>query len=250
MSTQKSTPTPIRASQIIRPAIVSVVLFTLILGVLYPLLITGIAQVVFPKQANGSLIEDESTGVIIGSELIGQEFSNPAHFWGRPSATGPVPYNGGVSSGSNYGPLNPALIGEDGLIQTRINALREADAAAGVENSGLIPVDLVTASGSGLDPHISPAAAQYQVARIAALRGVDTTVIQELVDEFTTGRTLGVLGEARVNVLRLNLALDERYPLTGATAPTEEDADGVVSPDVTPDATSEATPEATSETGS
>lgn len=149
----------------------------------------------------------------IGSELIGQEFSNPAYFWGRLSATGPVPYNAAASSGSNYGPLNPALIGEDGIVQARIDALRAADDAAGVTNSLLIPVDLVTASGSGLGPHISPAAAQYQVARVAALRGVDAASVQALVDQFTEGRFLGFLGEARVNVLNLNLALDEQYPL-------------------------------------
>jgi K+-transporting ATPase ATPase C chain len=211
---QSSTTNQPQSSQLIRPAIVSLLLFTILLGLLYPALITGIAQVLFPDQANGSLITD-STGTVIGSKLIGQEFSDPAHFWGRLSATGPVPYNAAASSGSNYGPLNPALIGEEGIVQTRINALREADAAAGVENSGLIPVDLVTASGSGLDPHISPAAALYQVARIAALRGVDAAEIQTLVDEFTEGRTLGVLGEPRVNVLELNLALDERFPMAG-----------------------------------
>jgi K+-transporting ATPase ATPase C chain len=203
-------------SQIIRPAVVSLVIFTIITGVLYPALITGIAQVIFPKQANGSLVRDEN-GTIIGSELIGQEFSEPAYFWGRLSATGPVPYNAAASSGSNYGPLNPALIGEEGIVQTRINALREADTAAGVTNTAPIPVDLVTASASGLDPHISPAAAFYQIPRIAVLRGTDETAIRGLVDEFIEGRTLGLLGEPRINVLRLNLALDERYPLVGAS---------------------------------
>lgn len=202
--------------QVIRPAVAALVLFTVITGVLYPLLITGVAQVVFPQQANGSLITD-ADGNVIGSALIGQQFSDPAYFWGRLSATGPVPYNAAASSGSNYGPLNPALIGEDGAIQTRIDALREADAAAGVTNTLAIPVDLVTASGSGLDPQISPAAAQYQIARIAALRGTDAATIQALVDAHTEDRWLGVLGEPRVNVLALNLALDAQYPLAGAS---------------------------------
>ncbi|MCC6803823.1 MAG: potassium-transporting ATPase subunit KdpC [Anaerolineae bacterium] len=199
-------------NDIVRPAIISLVVLTVITGLLYPAVITGIAQVIFPYQANGSLIRDAS-GNLIGSELIGQEFSNPAYFWGRLSATGPVPYNAAASSGSNYGPLNPALIGEDGMVQTRITALQDADEAAGVTNTLPIPVDLVTASGSGLDPQISPAAAQYQVARIAALRGADTASIQALVDQFSEGRVLGLLGEPRVNVLKLNLALDEQYPL-------------------------------------
>lgn len=199
-------------NQIIRPAIVSLVALTIITGLLYPAVITGIAQIIFPYQANGSLIRDGS-GNVIGSELIGQQFTNPAYFWGRLSATSPVPYNAAASSGSNYGPLNPALIGEDGTIQARIGALKAADASAGVSNTLPIPVDLVTASGSGLDPHISPAAAQYQVARIAALRGTDAASIQTLVDQFTEGRFFGLLGEPRVSVLKLNLALDEKYPL-------------------------------------
>ncbi len=201
-------------NQLIRPAIVSLVVLTIITGLLYPAVITGIAQVVFPYQSNGSMIRD-ADGNVIGSELIGQEFTDPAYFWGRLSATGPMPYNAAASSGSNYGSLNPALIGEDGTVQTRINALRAADEAAGVTNTAPIPVDLVTASGSGLDPHISPAAAQYQVARIAELRGTDSASIQALVDQFTEGRTFGLLGEPRVNVLKLNLALDEQYPVTG-----------------------------------
>ena len=201
--------------QIIRPAIVSLIVFTIITGVLYPALITGIAQVVFPNQANGSLIRDKD-GNVIGSELIGQQFTNPAYFWGRLSATGPVPYNAASSSGSNYGPLNTALIGPDGTVQSRIKALQEADTAAGVTNTLPVPVDLVTASASGLDPQISPAAAQYQVARIAALRKTDAAKVQALVDKYTEGRTLGLLGEPRVNVLRLNLALDESFPLPAA----------------------------------
>ena len=200
-------------TQIIRPAIVSLIALTIITGLIYPLLITGIAQVIFPHQANGSLITN-SSGSVVGSELIGQEFgSNPAYFWGRISATAPVPYNAAASSGSNYGPLNPALIGATGEIQTRIDALKAADQAAGVTNTLPIPVDLVTSSASGLDPQISPAAAQYQVARIAALRKTDAASIQALVDQYTQGRTLGLLGEPAVNVLQLNLALDAKYPL-------------------------------------
>jgi potassium-transporting ATPase KdpC subunit len=198
--------------QVIVPAVVAILFFTLVTGVFYPFVITGIAQVVFPYQANGSLITG-ADGNVIGSELIGQQFSNPAYFWGRLSATGPVPYNAAASSGSNYGPLNPALIGPEGTIQSRITALEETNAAAGITVEDHIPVDLVTASGSGLDPHISPAAAQYQVTRIAALRVVDAAAVQALVDQYIEGRTLGILGEARVNVLRLNLALDEQYPL-------------------------------------
>jgi K+-transporting ATPase ATPase C chain len=193
--------------QVIRPAIVSIVFFTLVTGLLYPSVITGIAQVVFPYQANGSLLRDDR-GNVIGSELIGQQFSDPVYFWGRLSATGPVPYNAAASSGSNYGPLNPALIGEDGMIQTRIAALEAANAAAGVTVTAPIPVDLVTASASGLDPHISVAAAEYQVARVAALRGLDEALVRDLVAQHTAGRTFGLLGEARVNVLELNLALD------------------------------------------
>src|SRR5262245_8227859 len=162
--------TQTQLKQMIRPALVSLIAFTIITGVLYPALISGIAQVAFPHQANGSLITDKD-GNLIGSELIGQQFSNPAYFWGRLSATGPVPYNAAASSGSNYGSLNPALIGEDGAVEIRIQTLRDADAAAGVTNPSPIPVDLVTASASGLDPQISSAAAQYQVARIAVLRG-------------------------------------------------------------------------------
>ena len=185
---------------------------TVITGVFYPFVITVLAQVAFHQQANGSLVTNQK-GDVIGSALIGQQFSNPAYFWGRLSATSPDPYNAAASSGSNYGPLNPALIGPDGTIQSRITALHQADAAAGVTNTRPIPVDLVTASGSGLDPDISPAAALYQVPRIAVLRGMDETVLQALVDHCTEGRTLGIFGEFRVNVLRLNLALDAQYPL-------------------------------------
>lgn len=189
-----------------RPALVSLLILTLITGVIYPLLVTGIAQVVFPFQANGSVITG-ADGQPVGSALIGQQFDDPKYFWGRLSATGPVPYtafNGDKltgSSGSNYGPLNPALID---AAQARIDALKAADPA----NTLPIPVDLVTASASGLDPQISPAAAEYQLARVAAARGLDAARVRELVAEHTEGRTLGILGEPRVNVLELNLALD------------------------------------------
>lgn len=200
-------PTTVDWAQVIRPAIIAIIFFTVLTGALYPTLITGLAQVIFPHRANGSLITD-AQGNVIGSALIGQEFSDPAYFWGRPSATSPVPYNAAASSGSNYGPLNPALIGEGGLIQTRLAALAAANAAAGVTVDGAIPVDLVTASASGLDPHISPAAADYQVLRVAAVRGLDAAVVRELVAQHTDGRAFGLLGEPRVNVLELNLALD------------------------------------------
>jgi K+-transporting ATPase ATPase C chain len=198
--------------QVVRPSIVSILVFTLLTGLLYPLTITGIAQAAFPYQANASLITD-ANGNVIGSELIGQQFSDPSYFWGRLSATSPIPYNAAASSGSNYGVLNPALIGEDGIVQGRSEALLEANIAADVVVDSPIPVDLVTASASGLDPHISPAAAQYQVPRVAALRGVDEASIQALVDQFTEGRSFGFFAEPRVNVLLLNLALDEQYPL-------------------------------------
>jgi K+-transporting ATPase ATPase C chain len=188
-----------------RPAIVSLLMFTLITGVIYPLLVTGIAQVVFPSQANGSLIFEN--GKAVGSELIGQSFDDPKYFWGRLSATGTFPYNAfnaqnlTASSGSNYGPLNPALIS---MVQARIDALKKADPA----NTALIPVDLVTASGSGLDPHISIAAALYQVHRVAQARGLSDADMKALVDKYTQGRQFGFLGEPTVNVLELNLALD------------------------------------------
>ncbi len=190
----------------LRPALVILALLTILTGVIYPLTVTGIAQLVFPHQANGSLIAVD--GKVVGSELIGQQFDDPAYFWGRLSATGPIPYNGAASSGSNYGPLNPALVGPEGIVQSRITALQEANDAAGVVVDGPIPVDLVTASGSGLDPHISPAAALYQVPRVARLRGLNETIVRALVTQCTEGRALGILGEPRVNVLKLNLALD------------------------------------------
>lgn len=183
----------------IRPATVSIAIFTILTGVLYPLVITGIAQVIFPHQANGSLIVQN--GQVVGSELIGQYFDNPRYFWGRPSATSPFPYNAASSSGSNLGPSNPALSEE---VKARIAALKAADPA----NNLPIPVDLVTSSGSGLDPNISVAAALYQVPRVAKARGLNDELIRSLVDRFTEGRQFGVLGELRINVLELNLALD------------------------------------------
>jgi len=206
------TGTKIDWAQVIRPAVVALIIFTVLTGLVYPAVITGLAQTFFPHQANGSLITDQN-GVVVGSELIGQQFTAPAYFWGRLSATAPVPYNAAASSGSNLGPLNPVLIGAAGTVQARIDALHVAETAPGVAAAAPIPVDLVTASASGLDPQISPAAAHYQVARIAALRGASEASIQALVDEFTEGRWLGFLGEPRVNVLQLNRALNQRYPL-------------------------------------
>ena len=185
----------------LKPALVLFVLLTLLTGVIYPLLVTGIAQVLFPGRANGSLIERD--GKVRGSELIGQPFSDPKYFWGRPSATSPIPYNAGASSGSNLGPTNPAL---EEAVKARIAALKAADAG----NPAPIPVDLVTASASGLDPHISPAAAEYQVGRVARVRGLDASAVRALIAQYTEGRDFRMLGEPRVNVLRLNLALDRR----------------------------------------
>jgi potassium-transporting ATPase KdpC subunit len=184
----------------IRNAFMSVVIFTVLTGLLYPLTVTGISQAIFPRQANGSIIT--KNGRPVGSSLIGQQFADPKYFWGRLSATEPFSYNGGASSGANRGPNNPALIT---AVQRRIAALRAADP----DNTARIPVDLVTASGSGLDPHISPAAASYQVHRISRVRRIDEARVRALVAAHVEDRQFGVLGEPRINVLRLNLALDE-----------------------------------------
>ncbi len=185
----------------LRPAIMTFLSLTVLTGLVYPLTVTGLAQVLFPWQANGSLILRD--GKPVGSTLIGQPFDAPRYFWTRPSATSPFPYNAAASSGSNLGPTNEALIK---AVQARIEALKAADP----ENSKPPPVDLVTASASGLDPHISPAAADYQVRRVAKARGMDEAAVQQLVARYTEGRQFGILGEPRVNVLELNLALDSK----------------------------------------
>jgi K+-transporting ATPase ATPase C chain len=186
-------------NSLLRPAIVLFLLLTLLTGVAYPLVITGIAQLVFPHQAAGSLVMKD--GKAVGSRLIGQSFSDPGHFWSRPSATGPWPYNAIASSGSNQGPLNPALTD---AVTARVAALHVADP----DNKASVPVDLVTASASGLDPDISVAAANYQAARVARVRGLKLEAVQALIAAHTQGRLLGVIGEPRVNALELNLALN------------------------------------------
>lgn len=195
---------------VIRPALVTFAVLTALTGLVYPLVVTAIGQAAFPAQAAGSLIVRD--GQPVGSSLIGQNFSEPGHFWGRPSATGPMPNNASNSGGSNQGPLNPALAD---AVRGRIAALRAADSG----NAARVPVDLVTASGSGLDPHISVAAARYQAGRVAQARQVPLAQVQQLIDRRTEGRWLGFLGEPRINVLQLNLALaatinrrDDRRP--------------------------------------
>ncbi|MGA2820628.1 MAG: potassium-transporting ATPase subunit KdpC [Anaerolineales bacterium] len=183
----------------LKPAIVLLVLLSVLLGIVYPLAVTGIAQVVFPSQANGSLLLDQ--GRVVGSQLIGQPFDAPPYFWGRLSATSPFPDNAASSSGSNLGPSNPDLVKE---VQGRIDDLKKVDPG----NSLPIPVDLVTSSGSGLDPDISVAAALYQVPRVARVRGLSEQVVRTLVEHHVEGRQFGILGEPRVDVLELNLALD------------------------------------------
>jgi K+-transporting ATPase ATPase C chain len=183
----------------IRPAIVSLALLSVVTGLAYPAIVTVVAQLVFQRQANGGLIVKD--GKTIGSTLIGQTFDDPKYFWGRPSATSPFGYNAGASAGSNLSPTNADLIK---TVQGRVDALRTADPG----NTAPVPVDLVTASGSGLDPHISPAAALYQVGRVAKARKLDEAVVRDLVGQHTEGRQWGMLGEPRVNVLTLNLALD------------------------------------------
>jgi K+-transporting ATPase ATPase C chain len=185
---------------VFKPALRLLVVMTVLTGVMYPLALTGIAQLVFPAQANGSLIE--ANGQAVGSRLIGQPFDDPRYFWGRPSATSPFPYNAAASAGSNLGPGSSAL---REAVRQRVADLRAADPG----NRAPIPVDLVTASASGLDPDISVAATRYQVPRIARIRGIPEKELYDLIDQHTAGRTLGFLGEPRVNVLTLNLALDE-----------------------------------------
>ena len=185
---------------LVRPAVTLFILLSLIAGLIYPLLVTGIGQVLFPEQAAGSLITHD--GKPVGSRLIGQNFTDPKYFWGRPSATSPQPYNAAASGGSNLGPLNPAL---QEAVAARIKTLREADPG----NTLPVPVDLATASASGLDPHISPAAADYQTARVARVRGLPLDAVRSLVAQQTEGRQWGAFGEPRVNVLELNLALDQ-----------------------------------------
>jgi potassium-transporting ATPase KdpC subunit len=185
--------------KIIRPVIASLFVFTVIAGILYPLAVTGIAQFFFPVQANGSVIV--KNGKPAGSSLIGQPFDNPKYFWGRLSATSPFPYNSASSSGSNRAQTNPDLIKQ---AKERISALRGTDP----QTSAPVPADLATSSGSGLDPHISPAAAEYQIQRVAKSRGLDEAKVRKLVTNYTEGRQLGILGEPRVNVLELNTALD------------------------------------------
>lgn len=184
----------------LRPAVVLLLLLTVLTGAVYPLAVTAVAQLLFPAQAAGSLVVGPDERVV-GSALIGQPFSDPKYFWGRLSGTGPFAYNSAASSGSNLGPLNPALLD---AVKARSDALRAADP----DNRRPIPVDLVTASGSGLDPHVSPAAAQWQVPRVARARGLDIAAVEALVARYTEGRQWGFLGEARVNVLGLNLDLD------------------------------------------
>ncbi len=191
----------------LKPALILLGVFTLLTGLAYPLAITGIAQLLWPRQANGSLIE--RNGVVLGSALIGQPFAAPGSFWSRPSATSPTPYNAAASSGSNLGPTNPALLA---AVRERVARLRAADPG----NTAPVPVDLVTASASGLDPHVSPAAAMYQVSRVARARGLTTDRVRKLVAAHTERRWLGVFGEPRVNVLLLNLALDSAAIADGA----------------------------------
>jgi len=187
----------------VKPAIILFVLLSVLTGVIYPAVVTGLAQLLFTSQANNSQLTDNG-GKPMGSSLIGQPFSNPGHFWGRPSATGPFPYNAGASSGSNLGPTNPALVE---AVKARIEALTAADP----DNKTPVPVDLITASGSGLDPHISPAAADYQINRVATARHLKPEKLRALVDANTQSRQWGFLGEPRVNVLTLNLALDASH---------------------------------------
>jgi potassium-transporting ATPase KdpC subunit len=186
----------------LRPALTLVTLMTFLLGIVYPLAVTAVSRILFPVQAGGSLLRDGQT--LIGSKLIGQHFADPKYFWGRPSATAPQPYNGAASGGSNLGPLNPALLEQ---VDTNIQLLKNQAVQAGA-----VPVELVTASGSGLDPHISVAGAQYQVARIASARHMTPVAVVALIDRLQSGPLLGIVGESQVNVLELNMALDHAAP--------------------------------------
>lgn len=197
-------------AKLLRQSIVMLVLLTALTGILYPLVVTGIAQTLFPRTANGSVIERD--GKPLGSELIGQAFSEPKYFWSRPSATSPFADNAASSSGSNLGPTNSALTD---AVKQRIDALRAADPG----NTAPVPVDLVTASGSGLDPHISPAAANYQAARVARVRGISPEKVNALIAQASEARLFGLLGEPRVNVLKLNLALDGKQRRVGPGPP-------------------------------
>ncbi len=188
----------------LRPVLVLFVFLTVITGIVYPLVVTAVGQVAFSHQANGSLLEKD--GKPVGSAIIGQQFDAPYYFWGRLSATTPNPYNAQSSGGSNLGPTNPALADE---VKGRLAALHDADPA----NTDPVPVDLVTSSGSGLDPDISPAAAAYQAARVAKARGLSREQVDRLIEQNTSGRQLGVLGERHVNVLKLNVALDQFKPM-------------------------------------
>jgi potassium-transporting ATPase KdpC subunit len=200
MNTDSQSSAPLaRAAAVARPAVVLLLLLSLLTGIIYPLTVTAIARLAFARAAAGGVLRRDGTAV--GATLIGQPFSDPKHFWGRPSATAPQPYNGNASGGSNLGPLNPQLTE---AVRARVAALRAADPG----NLAAVPVDLVTASGSGLDPHISVAAAQFQAARVARARGLPTARVEALIAAHREGRLAGVIGEPRVNVLELNLALD------------------------------------------
>jgi K+-transporting ATPase ATPase C chain len=197
-------------SRNLRPAVSLLIVMTALLGIVYPLVITGISKLAFPRQAAGSLIIED--GKLVGSTLIGQNFSDPKYFWGRPSATTPQPYNGIGSTGSNLGPLNPALID---AVKTNAKALRDADP----DNTQPVPVELVTASASGLDPQISPAAARYQAGRVAHARGIPVAKVEALIAAHEQGRLLGFVGEPRVNVLELNLDLDKQFQARASPPP-------------------------------
>jgi potassium-transporting ATPase KdpC subunit len=187
----------------LKPAILMLLLMTVVTGLIYPFLTTGVAQLAFPREANGSLIEQQ--GKIVGSTLIGQQFTEPKYFWSRLSSTGTYPYNASASGGSNFGPLNPALADAS---KARIDALVKADQDAGLKQDKAVPIDLITASASGLDPHISVAAAEYQVQRVAKVRSQPEAKVREMIAANSEGKWLGVFGDARVNVLKLNISLD------------------------------------------